>query len=149
MTAPSGLARRLVRRRTESQMNSYITVLRGALGTLNATTGVVGGLGSATVIYAGKARIHTVSGAGPVTNSGGPIEQRTAIVSIPMNAAIPHRDDVITVRTANRDPDQSESDYDLDPRVFRVLEVDGGAYFGDARRLSCCQSHDSRYWSPS
>lgn len=149
MTAPSALLRRMVRKSTESQMNSHITILRGAVSALNTTTGLVGGLSGATTIYTGKARIHTVAGSGPIQNAGGPIDTRRTIISIPIDSAVPFRDDLITIQSTNRDSDGSESDANLDTRIFRVLDVDGGSYFGDARRMTCTQFYDSRYWAAS
>lgn len=146
MSAPSGMARHLVRRYTESHMTSQITILRGALSLLNPATGIVGGLAGATTIYQGKARIHTVSGSGAPSDSGAPIDTRSTTISIPITAPIPNRDDVITVQATNVNTDGTQADADLDTRVFRVLEVEGGSFFGDARRMSCTQAFDSRYW---
>jgi hypothetical protein len=139
--------RTLVRKYTNGNMTSQITILRGSLSALDPTTGLVSGIASPTTIYTGKARIRTVSGAGPVTTEGGPIDTRRTTISIPMTSAIPFRDDIITVQAANQTGDGVESDHDLDHRVFRVVDVDGGSFFGDARRMSCTQVYDSRYWS--
>lgn len=128
-------------------MNSQITVLRGSLGALNPTTGLVGGLSGALTIYAGMARIRTVSGSGVLSTGGGTIDTRQTIISIPMVAAIPYRDDIVTVSEVNQDPDGSQADTDLITRAWRVLDVDGGGYFGDARRMTCTQFFDSRYWT--
>lgn len=149
VSAPSPLARRLVRQRVESQMNAQITVLRGPISTLDSVTGIVSGLVGADPIYTGKARIHPVTSAGVDNSGGGPVARRRAVISIPIDSPVPHRDDLITVQATNRDSDASEADADLDTRVFRVTDVDGGSYFGDARRLTCDQVFDSRYWPTS
>lgn len=140
MITATPFARSLVRRRVEAQMLSTITVLRGNLGTLNPTTGMVGGLTGATTVYAGKARIRTVSGAGVINVGGGEIDQRSTVISIPISSPVPHRDDLVLIG------EDDEADPDLDTRIFRVMEVDGGSYFGDARRLSCTGWLSSRYW---
>jgi uncharacterized protein DUF6093 len=147
--APSAMSRRLVRRYAEAHMNAQITILRGVLTALDPATGLVAGLTGAATVYQGKARIHEVSGGGSTDNSDAPDSTRTAVISIPIGAPIPHTDDLITVQGTNVDSDASESDADLDTRAWRITGVDGGTFFGDARRMSCTQTFNSRYWSPS
>lgn len=142
----SGVARRLVRKRVESQMNSAITVRRGPLGTLNTTTGLVGGLSTTTLVYSGKARVRLVAPGGS-TPGPDPIVLRQTIISIPINSPVPHKDDLVLVSATNLDTDGTEADVNLDARAFRVQEVDGGGYFGDARRMTCTSWFPSRTWS--
>ena len=149
MTAPSPLARRKVREYAEGNMNAQITILRGALTALDPATGLVGGLAGATTVYTGKARIHTVSSSGNQQVEGGPIAKRDAVISIPIDSPVPFVDDLITVQKANLDSDATEADVDLDTRVFRIIGVDGGTYFGDARRMDCSQLYSSRDWTGS
>lgn len=137
--SPAGRA--MVRRRVEAQMRAQINVLRGNLGTLNPTTGLVGGLASAITVYSGNARIRTVAGASVIQVGGGEIDQRTTLISIPITSAMPQRDDLVQV--VNDDL----ADPDLDTRIFRVMEVEGGSLFGDARRMSCTGWYESRYWN--
>lgn len=127
-------------------MNSLIMIRRGALGGLDPTTGLVGGLTSSTVIYKGKARIRLITPGGSVP-SPDPIVLRDAIISIPINSPVPHKDDVVVVATTNKDSDGTEADINIDARAFRVMDVDGGGYFGDARRMTCCSWYPSRTWS--
>lgn len=135
------LARALVRSRVEAQMSATVTILRGTLGTLNPATGVVYGITGAQTIYSGKARIHTVSGEGSISLAAGQIDQRQTVVSIPWDAPMPQRDDIVLVGTDDL------ADPDLDNKALRVIEVSGGTAFGDARRLSCTAWGDSRYWN--
>lgn len=131
-------------------MTSQITIIRGPLSRLDPDTGLVSGLANATTIYKGKARIALVSGAGTTDNSGAPIDGRVATISIPMStSAVPYRDDVITVQVDSAMGVGNEADADLDNRVFRVLDVDGGTFFGDARRISCASFFPSRGWGSS
>lgn len=127
-------------------MNSAITIRRGNLGTLNTTTGLVGGLTASNVIYKGKARIRLIAPGGQVP-SPDPIALRQTLISIPMTSPVPHRDDLVIVSSTNRDSDATEADTNLDSRAFRVLDVDGGGYFGDARRMTCCSWFPSRTWA--
>lgn len=138
----SPVARALVRARVEAQMGATVTILRGALGTLNPANGVVYGITGAQTIYSGKARIHTVTGEGSISLAAGQIDQRQTVVSIPWNASpVPQRDDIVLVGTDDL------ADPDLASKALRVVEVSGGSAFGDARRLSCTAWGDSRYWN--
>lgn len=144
MTGPSALSRRLVRTRTEAQMTSTVRVMRGALGQLDPVTGDVGGLESMTVIYEGKGRIRTVAGSGVLTVGEGTVDTRSTIISIPISSTpVPRRDDVVLVLNDDL------ADVDLDEHTFRVMDVDGGTLFGDARRLTCQGFAQSRYWGES
>lgn len=123
-------------------MTATITITRGQLGVFDATTGRVGGLQSGTTIYSGKARIHTVSGEGSISIGEGQIDQRQAIISIPWDASpVPARDDLIVVS------DDGNLDADMVSRSLRVVEVEGGSLFFDARRLSCVSWYPSRHWT--
>lgn len=141
----STFQRQMVRDYTEGNMTSLIQILRGSLGAFDPATGRVGGLTSTSNVYGGtdgaKARIRTVGGAGVVSVGAGEIDTRQVIISIPMTATIPHRDDVVRVVSDG-------ADTDLNTRIFRVLDVDGGSFFGDARRLTCVGWFSSRYWGP-
>lgn len=132
--------RQIVQAYAEGNMNNRIQVLRGQLGTFDPSTGRVGGLKNSNIIYSGKARIRTVGGAGVISIGAGEIDTRQVIISIPMGTPkIPHRDDVIRVL-------DGDADSDLATRIFRVLDVDGGSFFGDARRMTCVGWFNSRYW---
>lgn len=137
----SKFTRQVVRRRTAAAMKAKIVIIRGDLGTMDPETLVVGGLENAQDIYRGKARIHTVSGAGTVTVSQQTIPIRSVIMSIPMSVTnVPRVDDCVVVGVDDL------ADADLDTRIFRVVEVEGGSFFGDARRLSTTGWYESRYW---
>ncbi len=136
--APSALAQDLVRARAQAQMTSRVTILRGALGTLDPATGRVGGITGARLIYTGIARIHPTSPAGVIAAGDGTIANRQSIISIPFAAAVPHRDDLLRV--------DDDGDPDLDTRIFRITDVDSGGAFNACRRLYCTSWHESRYW---
>jgi hypothetical protein len=87
-----------------------------------------------------KARVHTVTGQGSISNGAGDIDVRQVQVSIPWAAQPPHRDDLVLVRSGGQDASLVGS-------VLRVVEVEGGGAFGDARRLSCTLWGRSEYWS--
>ncbi len=140
MITVSPLARALVRRRVEAQMLATITILRGALGTLNPTTGLVGGLASAVTVYTGKARIRSVTGSGVIDVGGGEIDQRSTVISIPIAATAPRRDDLVVIGQ------DDAADAELDTRIFRVMEVDGGGYFGECTHLNCTGWYSNRLW---
>lgn len=133
--------RQQVRNFTEGNMRASIEILRGSLGTLDPVTGLVGGLSGSERVYRGKARIRTVNGTGTASIGGGEINTRSTTISIPItvNAQI-HADDLVRVLQ------DDESDVTLDTRIFRVMDVDGGGFFGDARRMSCVGWYESRYW---
>jgi hypothetical protein len=139
----STLAQRLVRRRVEAQMTAQIKILRGDLGAFDPTTGEVGGLANVQTIYQGMARIRTVDGAGVITLGEGTIDTRQTVISIPITAAMPHRDDLAQVL------DDASADTDLTNRLFRITEVEGGSLLGDARRCYAVGWFPSRNWSPS
>jgi len=88
----------------------------------------------------GKARFHTVTGQGAISNGVGEYDMRQVIVSIPWSAALPRQDDIILVRDAGVDDTLNEA-------TLRVVEVEGGSAFGDARRLSCTLQGYSEYWT--
>lgn len=137
----SAFARAAVRKRVEAQMTATVQILRGQLGAMDPTTLKVGGLQNSTVIYEGNARIHTLSGEGSLSLGDGQIDQRQVVISIPWDAPIPQRDDVVII--GNDD----EADTTVDGLALRIVEVAGGTLFGDARRLSCVAWGPSRYWS--
>jgi hypothetical protein len=137
----SQFARDSVRRRTAASMTAIIEILRGSLSTLDPATGLVGGMTDVSRVYRGPARIRSVTNGGTVDLGGGQIATRDTIVSIPMTSPkMPHRDDLI--RVLNDLP----ADADLNTRIFRVLDADGGGLFGDARRMGCSGWLQSRYW---
>lgn len=138
----SDLARRAVRTRTEAMMTATVRITRGSANVFDPDTGELAGGAGGSTVYAGKARIRTVSG--QAENLGdGMVDAVTTLISIPIASPVPHRDDLVTVL------DDSVADIDLSNRVFRVLEVEGGSLFGDARRMSCSAFAPSRYWGSS
>jgi hypothetical protein len=139
----SRFVRKAVGRRVVLAMKAKIVIIRGELGTMDPDTLIVGGLENALTIYSGKARIRTVSSAGTLEVSEGTIPLRSVVMSIPISSAVPHVDDCVVVGVDDL------ADSDLDTRIFRILEVDGGAFFGDARRFTTQGWYESRYWSGS
>lgn len=139
---PSGLSRAAVRRRVEQAMTYRIAILRGALGELDVETGLVGGITDVNLVYRGPARIRTVRGGGTISVGGGEVAQRDTIISIPIDSPnVPVRDDLVQVVT------DGGADAYLDTRIFRILSVDGGSLYGDARRMECSGWYQSRQWS--
>jgi len=94
----------------------------------------------ATADTGGKARIHKVTGQGSISNGPGEYDMRQLIVSIPWAAALPRQDDIILVRDGGVDET-------LNGSVLRIVEIEGGGAFGDARRLSCTLQGHSEYWT--
>lgn len=137
----AGLARAIVRRHVESLMDQQIRILRGARGVLDPATGRVGGLTGATVVYSGKARIWTVRGVGVLAVGEDQLPQRETRISIPIGSPLPRRDDLVQVL------DDAVADPDLTGRLLRITDVDGGSFFGDARRMSAVAVAESRYRS--
>lgn len=136
----SRFTRDLVRRRTEAAMKGKIVVLRGQLATMDPDTLIVGGLTDVLCVYKGKARIRTVVGAGTLEVSGGTIALRSTIISIPQGSAQPHVDDAVVIGV------DDFADADLDTRIFRVTEVDGGQLLSDTTRFNVTGWYESRYW---
>lgn len=128
-----------VRRYTEGNMDGLVTILRGGKGVLDKTTGKISGLSNAVQIYDGKARVHLVSGQGSLQLGPGTINLRQTTVSIPWDAPIPQRDDIVQIRDAGQDDTMTGA-------ALRVVEVAGGGLFGDARRLSCTLWGKSSQW---
>lgn len=135
-------ARRAVRARAEAMMSATVSITRGGSNAFDPSTGLLAGGEGGTEIYNGKARVRTTSGAA-VSLGDGMTDVVTTMISIPIDSTVPRRDDLVTV-TAD-----DEADADLDQRTFRVLEVEGGSLFGDARRMSCSAQVPSRYWGES
>jgi hypothetical protein len=141
----SKFTRQAVRRRVYAAMKAQIVILRGELGVMDPDTLLVGGLSGAKQIYPqpgypGMARIRTVTRQGAVETSGGLIPLRETIISIPMEAPVPHVDDAVIIGVDDL------ADANLDTRIFQVLAVDGGSFFGDARRMTVQGWYESRYW---
>jgi hypothetical protein len=88
----------------------------------------------------GKARVHKVTGQGSLSNGPGEYDLRQVIVSIPWAATLPRQDDIILIRDGGVDKT-------LNGSVLRIVEVEGGGAFGDARRLSCTLQGYSEYWT--
>ena len=131
--------RAVVDRYTAGNMNATVRVLRGSLGALDPVTNQMAGLNVATTLYSGPARVHPVAGLGPLEVGGGVVDERQATISIPMDAPVPNRDDLVIV-------DAEPQDADLVGSTWRVLQVDGGGMFGNRRGLFCQSWHPSRYW---
>lgn len=132
--------RNLVRRRVEAAMKAKIVIIRGDLATMDPETLIIGGIENAEYIYRGKARIRTVTAAGTLQVSDQTIPLRSVIMSIPIDSSVPHVDDCVIVGIDDL------ADADLDTRIFRILEVDGGTLFGDGRRFTTQGWYESRYW---
>lgn len=94
----------------------------------------------ATADTGGKARIHKVTGQGSISNGPGEYDMRQLIVSIPWAAALPRQDDIVLIRDGGVDTT-------LNGSVLRIVEIEGGGAFGDARRLSCTLQGQSEYWT--
>lgn len=114
----------------ETNMIQAGTVERGSLGGFNPVTLKTGGMTDATTVYEGKMRVRLLSTGEVVELGGGEVVERDAIISIPITADLPNRDDLVTVTDGGPDPT-------LATRKFRVLGADGGGIFGDSRRMSC------------
>lgn len=136
----SDWSRSFIRARVEAAMTYTVQILRGQLGTLDPSTGLVGGLSDDSEIYNGIARVRTIGSSGTVNIGGAEVAVRTVVVSIPITAPVPHVDDLLKVLT------DGQSDTDADTRIFRIVGVDGGSLFGDARRMTCSGWYNSRYW---
>lgn len=133
-------ARRHVRAYAESNMDGHVTISRGGRGVLDKATGRVSGMSGATTVYDGIARLHTVSGQGSISVGQGEVDTRSVTVSIPWSADLPQRDDVVLFVDGG-------ADQTMNGRAGRVVEVDGGGYFGDARRMQCVVWGTSEYWT--
>lgn len=140
MPYASPYTRALVKKRVEEQMLSSIRILRGSLGGFDETTGIGGGLTNTQVVYFGKARVWNVNGSGVINVGEGTIDTRQTFISYPIDQPVARRDDIVLILSAEL------SDDDLNDRVFRVLDVDGGGYIGAARKMTCTSFYPSRYW---
>lgn len=140
-TILSNRAREAVRRRIEMAMTATGIIQRGDLGALDPVTMEVGGLANVQTVYSGKMRVRLLTGAGVITSGEQTIDTRTTQITIPIGAPVPHRDDLVTVT------DYSSSDSDVNNRLFRVMEVEGGGIFGYGRVMTCVSWYESRYWS--
>lgn len=136
----SSFTRQIVQRRVLAAMKASITIIRGTLGTMDPDTLEVGGLENVETLYSGPARIKTVRGDGFVTISNRTIPIRSVEISIPIGSVVPRVDDCVVVGVDDL------ADADLDTRILRVIEVDGGSFFGDARRFTVDSWYESRYW---
>lgn len=132
------LASQLMQRRVEAAMNSTIQIQRGDLGSLDENTLMVTGIKNLTVIYEGKAHIHNVMGAGVISVGEAPIDTTTVTISIPFSAALPRRDDLVSVLT--------DGDPDLPARTFRVLDVNVGGLLSAYHSMTCQGYREDRYW---
>lgn len=135
-------ARSRVRTRLESYQVDTVTILRGVQGTLDPLTGLVGGLGSATTVYSGQARIKLVNPTGFVALGEGQVPQRQVSVSIPWDVTVPIVDDLVQVVAAQDAPL-------LVGTTWRVVGVAGGGIWAAVRELSCTAWGHSSYWSGS
>lgn len=134
-------ARAHVRAYAESNMDGHVVISRGGRGALDKTTGLVSGMAGGTTVWDGIARLHTVSGQGGLSVGGaGEIDTRAVTISIPWSAPLPQRDDVIQITDGG-------ADQTMNGRAGRVVEVEGGSYFGDARRMQCVVWGTSEYWT--
>jgi hypothetical protein len=133
-------ARAHVRAYTESNMDGQVIVRRGGRGALDTTTGVVSGMAGATEVYNGKARLHLVAGQGAISIGPGQFDQRAVTISIPWASPLPQQDDVVEVVSGG-------ADQTMNGVALRVIEVEGGGLFGDARRMQCVAWGYSEYWT--
>lgn len=115
---------------TAAHMAQAGTISRAAGGeTFDPSKGIYSG-GDRDLIYEGPMRVRVLSTGQSIETGGGELTERDAIISIPVSDVLPHRDDILVCTDGGPDPT-------LNNRTFRILGVDGGGIFGDARRLSC------------
>jgi len=138
-TVPSAAARSAVRSYTERHMNSRVRIHRGVRGSFNETTGLIGGMSSDTVLYEGKARIRNIIGAGVLAIGDGSIDTATTTISIPWGSATPRRDDLVEVVSDDADAEPTG-------QFFRVLDIEAGGLFGEARRMHAVVWRESARW---
>jgi hypothetical protein len=127
-----------VRKRVERGFASQLQILRGNLGVLDPLTGYVGGLEDAQTVYDGPGRVRVLAGM-PVAVGPGQQAVRRVTVSVPI-AVSPRVDDLVKITATDA------ADQNLTSRILRVVEVDGGGLFGDARRMTTESWFESRYW---
>lgn len=140
MVGVSNLSRQLVRRQTVQAMTALVKIVRPGGDGYDPDTNRFS-VSEFTTVYRGKARIRTVGDGGVISVGGAEIVTRRCTVSIPIETAVlPHRDDILQVL------DDSAADQDLTTDSLRILGVDGGGLFGDARRMSAIGWYPSTYW---
>lgn len=122
------------------QMRNKVVINRPDKPSFDSVTGMVTATTNAT-IYRGSARIWSVQGPQTMTLGDEIITFRMTNISIPYNAPLPRRDDIVTVYGAD--------DPTLQGRSFRVLDVEVAGEAYAARRMSCTQIEGSATWPPA
>lgn len=136
---PNQAQRDLVRRYTEDHMHDSLRIHRGIRGGFDEVTGQHGGLAADSVVYEGKGRVRQITGAGVLSIGEADIDTATATISIPWGSASPRRDDLVELVANDSDPEPAG-------QFFRVLDIESGGLFGEARRMRCVVWRDSAAW---
>jgi len=93
----------------------------------------------ATVIYAGKARVHKASSTGNAGTGGGNIAQREVVISTPWDSPEAQVDDLVEITV--------QGDAALVETWWRVIGVSTGGIFVEANTYTCNAWDKSSYWS--
>lgn len=128
---------RYARRYAEANMTAKVRVTRMTDASLSDDTGDLTAQ-EQYIVYEGKARVYAVSG--PMTMNLGEEPQyfSSTYVSIPLEAALPHVDDVVEVL--------NHGDWTMRGRRFRVMDVEGGGQYPAVRRMQCTGIQNSKQW---
>ena len=143
MITVSDYARRYVRERAQDHMAATITLYRHA-DTINfdELTGIAEIPLGSTVVYAGKARVWTSNSGGAIVVGEAEIATISTNVSIPLDAPMPKKDDIVVVDTNPHDAVTVGT-------AYRVMSINGGGLIGSVRQMSCTAFTDSSFWEES
>jgi hypothetical protein len=136
----------------ERNMTASVVIMRPATPGFRTDSGMLDAT-SMGEVYAGRARLYTVSG--PVTMGIGdePTYYSSTYVSIPLAVSDPFSNPVAEIAQSPRVDDIVQVTGHLDPlmvdRYFRVLDVEAGSQFPVSRRMQCVGIQDSKQWGDS
>lgn len=131
--------REYVRKRAQDHMNSTISLYRYGSINFDDITGTVT-VPDRDPIYSGKARVWQLNEGQVLVSGDADIATASTNISIPFDAALPKRDDIVVIRTCVQDPS-------IAGMAFRVMAVDGGGMIGAVRRMQCVALVDSGQWT--
>lgn len=140
MPKVSQRSREYVRNRVQEHMDGWVSIYRWADVEFDENTGIIS-YGTRTPYYQGKARIWQVNDGDVVVAGEANITTLMTNISIPWDATVPHKDDIVIV-------DRNIPDPSIIGFQFRVMFIDAGGYIGGARRMRCVSFSESASWMP-
>lgn len=136
---PSSRMVAYIRSKAESAMRTQVVIKRPSNPVFNSATGLMTA-GTEKVVYTGMARIYPVRGGSRSSVGEQTSVSRSTNVSIPVGAAVPRVEDLITVIMSLDDPA-------LNGKQLRVMDVAIAGLAVPVHTMSCTNIEANPFWT--